>query len=108
MKRDEKKVRAGKITSIGVGAVAIILGILFKGMNVSFLVGWAFSVAASANLPAILMILFWKKTTAKGVIASIVIGLVSSLGLILLSQATINDVYHMVGVTSIIPIIIWL
>ena len=36
----------------------------FKGMNVSYLVGWAFAIAASANLPAILMILFWKKTTA--------------------------------------------
>ena len=54
-------------------------------MNVSFLVGWAFAVAASANLPAILMLLFWKKTTAPGITASIMVGLVSSLGLILLS-----------------------
>jgi cation/acetate symporter len=48
-------------------------------------VGWAFAVAASANLPAILMLLFWKKTTAKGIVASIVVGIVASLGLILLS-----------------------
>jgi cation/acetate symporter len=54
-------------------------------MNVSFLVGWAFAVAASANLPAILMILFWKKATAQGVAASILVGLTSSLGLILVS-----------------------
>jgi cation/acetate symporter len=54
-------------------------------MNVSFLVGWAFAVAASANLPAILMLLFWDKTTAQGIAASIVTGLVSSLGLILIS-----------------------
>ena len=45
-------------------------------MNVSFLVGWAFAVAASANLPAIVMILFWKKTTKQGVIAGILVGLV--------------------------------
>ena len=47
--------------------------------------GGAFAVAASANLPAILMLLFWKKTTAKGVAASIFVGLASSLGLILIS-----------------------
>jgi cation/acetate symporter len=54
-------------------------------MNVSFLVGWAFAVAASANLPAILMLLFWKRTTAMGIAASVMVGLVSSLGLILIS-----------------------
>ncbi len=48
-----------------VGIVAIVLGIVFRGVNVSFLVGWAFAVAASANLPAILMLLFWKKTTPR-------------------------------------------
>jgi len=79
------KVRAGKIAAIVVGFVAILLGILFQGMNVSFLVGLAFAVAASANLPAIIMILFWKKTTAKGITASIITGIVAAVGLILLS-----------------------
>lgn len=82
---DYKKVRAGKIAAISVGAFAICLGIAFKGMNVSFLVGWAFSVAASANLPAILFLLFWKKTTAKGISSSIVVGVVISLAIILTS-----------------------
>ena len=82
---DRGKVRAGKISAMVIGCIAIYLGIVFEGMNVSFLVGWAFAVAASANLPAILMLLFWEKTTAKGVAASILVGLVSSLGLILLS-----------------------
>jgi cation/acetate symporter len=82
---DMGKVRAGKIAAIVVGCIAIYLGIVFEGMNVSFLVGWAFAVAASANLPAILMLLFWKKTTAQGVAASIMVGLVSALGLILIS-----------------------
>ena len=82
---DRGKVRAGKISAIVIGCIAIYLGIVFEGMNVSFLVGWAFAVAASANLPAILMLLFWSKTTAKGVAASILVGLVSSLGLILVS-----------------------
>ena len=82
---DEQKVKAGKIAAFGVGILAIGLGISFKGMNVSFLVGWAFAVAASANLPAILFILFWSKTTAQGIIASIIAGIVSSLAIILTS-----------------------
>ncbi len=82
---DKGKVTAGKISAVVVGVIAIYLGIVFEGMNVSFLVGWAFAVAASANLPAILMLLFWKKTTAKGVASSIGVGLVSALGLILVS-----------------------
>ncbi len=82
---DTGKVRAGKISAVVVGCIAIYLGIMFEGMNVSFLVGWAFAVAASANLPAILMLLFWSKTTARGISASIIVGIVSSLGLILIS-----------------------
>jgi len=82
---DRQKVRAGKISAFIIGGIAILLGILFKGMNVSFLVGLAFAVAASANLPAILMLLFWKKTTARGIAASIVVGIVASLALIAFS-----------------------
>ncbi|MCD4780077.1 MAG: cation acetate symporter [Candidatus Omnitrophica bacterium] len=84
---DREKVRAGKFAAVIVGIIAIILGILFKGMNVSYLVGWAFAVAASANLPAILMLLFWKKTTAKGITASIFVGMVTALGIILASPS---------------------
>ena len=86
IKMDEKqKVRAGRIAAFAVGILAIMLGIVFKGQNVSFLVGLAFAVAASANLPAIVMLLFWKRTTAKGIAASIGVGVVSSLLLIALS-----------------------
>ncbi len=84
---EERKVRAGKISAFAIGIVSIFLGIIFEGMNVSFLVGWAFSVAASANLPSIIMLLFWKRTTAEGIIASIVTGVISAMGLILLSPS---------------------
>ncbi|MBC8315070.1 MAG: cation acetate symporter [Bacteroidales bacterium] len=84
---DKGKVRAGKIAALSVGILAIILGILFKGMNVSFLVGLAFAVAASANLPAILFLLFWKKTTAKGIAWSVIVGVVFSIGIILFSPS---------------------
>jgi cation/acetate symporter len=84
---EKQKVRAGKTAAFAVGILAIILGILFKGMNVSFLVGLAFAVAASANLPAILMMLFWKRTSAKGITAGITVGILSSVGLILFSPS---------------------
>jgi cation/acetate symporter len=76
---------AGKVAAIGVGLVAILLGIAFEGMNVSYLVGWAFAVAASANLPAIVMLLFWKRTTRKGIAASVMVGMISAVALILIS-----------------------
>ncbi len=99
---DRQKVNAGKISALVIGGIAIVLGILFKGMNVTFLVGLAFAVAASANLPAILMLLFWKKTTAKGIAASIVVGIVASLVLIAFSPE-LYTVYGMNPLDAPIP-----
>lgn len=93
---DKGKVFAGKVTAIIVGCIAMFLGVIFKGMNVSYLVGWAFAVAASANLPAIVMLLFWKKTTKNGVAASIIVGAISAVGLILLSP----DMYERYGLAK--------
>lgn len=90
---DHEKVRIGKLASIVVGAIAIALGILFKGMNAGFLVGWAFSVAASANLPALVMLLFWKRTTKHGISSAIIVGLFTSLAWILVSEDTFQKVY---------------
>ncbi|MBN2240723.1 MAG: cation acetate symporter [Dehalococcoidales bacterium] len=101
---ESKMVWAGRITAIVVGIIAMILGILFKHMNVSYLVGWAFSIAASANLPAIIMVLFWKGTTAKGVISSIMVGLVAALVLILLSPDTFSQVYGLDPASAPMPI----
>lgn len=100
---DKGKVSAGKISAIGVGIFAIALGILFKGMNVSFLVGLAFAVAASANLPAILFLLFWKKTTAKGIAYSILVGIISSIGIILFSP-TMYERYGLLAKDAPIPL----
>jgi len=98
-----EKVRLGKMAAAGVGAVAIVLGILFKGMNVSFLVGWAFSVAASANLPALVMLLFWKRTTRQGIIWAIVVGMVSSLAWILASAESFTNVYGLPASEALVP-----
>jgi cation/acetate symporter len=100
---DKAKVKAGKLSAIGVGIFAIILGILFKGMNVSFLVGLAFAVAASANLPAILFLLFWKKTTALGIAWSIIVGIVSSIGIIMFSP-TMYEKYGLIPQDAPVPL----
>ncbi len=100
---DGAKVRIGKLAAIGVGCVAVVLGIVFERMNVNFLVGWAFSVAASANLPALIMLLFWKRTTRQGIVASIVVGMLSSLAWILLSGDTFKDVYGWKAEDSPVP-----
>jgi cation/acetate symporter len=90
---DHTKVRFGRIGSVVVGVIAIVLGILFEKMNVSFLVGWAFSVAASANMPALATMLFWRGTTRQGIIAGILVGMISSLGWVLLSSEAYQYVY---------------
>lgn len=100
---DHVKIRVAKIASVVVGVVAIVLGILFEKMNVSYLVGWAFSIAASANLPALVMLLFWKGTTRQGITAAITVGMVSSLAWILLSGDTFKDVYGLPAEQAPVP-----
>ncbi len=97
---DDKKVKVGKIAAFAVGLVAILLGMVFQGINVSFLVGWAFAIAASANLPAILFLLFWKKTSETGIAASIIVGIVASLTIILTSP-TMWDKYGLGSTNAI-------
>lgn len=90
---DTQKVRAGKIAAVGVGLIAMWLGVQFQAMNVTFLVGWAFNIAASANLPALLMLLFWRGTTKQGITWSILIGMIASLAWVLLSKEAFQHVY---------------
>lgn len=100
---DHEKVRAGKIAAVGVGLVAMALGIAFEKMNVTFLVGWAFNIAASANLPALVMLLFWRGTTKQGITAAVTVGMLSSLAWILLSAQAYKDVYGLDPAQSIVP-----
>ena len=99
----DAQVRVAKIAAIVVGVIAILLGVLFKELNVGYLVGWAFSIAASANLPALVMLLFWKRTTKQGIIASVLVGMISSLGWILLSGDTYKSVYGLESADAIAP-----
>jgi cation/acetate symporter len=83
-----EEVRVARITAFIVGAVAIIVAIVLgPGVNVAFLVGLAFAVAASANLPAIVLSIFWKRFSTAGAVMGLGTGLVSSVALIAISPA---------------------
>ncbi|OPX64364.1 MAG: acetate permease [Methanomassiliicoccales archaeon PtaB.Bin134] len=91
-KTDERKaLRISKLTAVGVGIIAILLGIMSKGQNVAFLVGLAFAIAASANLPALLCTLFWKRTSEMGLVLGIASGLISSIVLIVISPTMMGS-----------------
>lgn len=100
---EKSKVGYGRIAAVAVGVIAIILGIIFQSQNVNFLVGLAFAIAASANLPAIIMLLFWKKTTARGIASAIVVGMLSSLIIILFSP-TLYEIYGYLPEEAPIPL----
>lgn len=85
--RPGEEVRVARITAFVVGAVSIFLAIKLQNVNVAFLVGLAFAVAASANLPVIVLSIFWKKFSTTGAVLGLSAGLVSSIVLIILSPS---------------------
>lgn len=83
-----EEVRVARMTAFVVGVVAIGAAILLgPGANVAFLVGLAFAVAASANLPAIVLSLFWRRFNTAGAVSGLAAGLIASIGLILMGPA---------------------
>ncbi|MDF9715773.1 cation acetate symporter [Nocardioides sp. ChNu-153] len=85
---EKDEVRVARIAAFAIGAVAIVLAIPAQRLNIAFLVALAFAVAASANLPAILFNMFWKRFNTRGATWSIYGGLITSVGLVLLSPVT--------------------
>jgi cation/acetate symporter len=82
---EKEEVKVAKFASLGVGVVAIVLAIFAQNLNVAFLVGLAFAVAASANLPTLLLSLFWKRFNTNGALWGIYGGLISALALVVFS-----------------------
>ena len=89
---DQEQLRVARVASALLGVLAIVLGIVFKGQNVAYMVGLAFAIAASANFPALLLSIFWRGFTTRGAQASMLTGTVSSLLLIYLSPTIQVDV----------------
>ena len=82
-----KEKRVSRIASIAIACVAIVLGIVFKDQNVAFLVALTFSVAASVNFPILTLAIYWKGLTTRGALMGGIAGLVSAVGLVVLSPA---------------------
>lgn len=93
----KQEVKVAKITTLVIGAAAILGGIGVQGQNVAFLVALAFAVAASANLPTILYSLFWSKFTTRGAVWSMVGGLIAAVGLIIFSPVVSGSETSMLG-----------
>jgi len=89
-----EEVKVAKIATIVLGVVSILLGIIFQGQNVAVLVGLAFSIAASSNFPALVLSTYWKRATTQGVVASMVVGGLSSVTLIGVSPTVMIDILH--------------
>src|SRR5262249_19579577 len=85
-KSDEREQLAvARVATVLLAVLAIALGIVFRGQNVAFMVGLAFAIAASANFPALLLSMIWRKFSTAGAYASMVTGTVSAIVLIFLS-----------------------
>ena len=87
-----EEVRVARITAFVVGALSIVIAIILgPSVNVAFLVGLAFAVAASANLPVMLFSLYWKRFNTAGAVTGLLVGLASSIVLILVSPDFMKD-----------------
>jgi cation/acetate symporter len=84
---ENDELRVSRFASIGLGLVAILLGIAFEKMNIAFMVGLAFGVAASANFPILILSMYWKGLTTKGALAGGFVGLISAVLFVLFSKS---------------------
>jgi cation/acetate symporter len=107
-----EEVRVARVTAFVVGVISILIAIVLgRSINVAFLVGLAFAVAASANLPVIILSLFWKRFNTKGAVAGLATGLISSLVLIVLSPSimtidppTLAEGRHLIQSNPLFPL----
>ncbi|MBU5613282.1 solute symporter family protein [Geomonas azotofigens] len=80
-----EQVFAARATSFVVGACGILIGLAAEKQNVAHLVALAFAVAASGNLPVVILSLFWRKFNTGGVISGLLVGTIASIGLVMVS-----------------------
>ncbi len=84
---ETEELRVSRFASVGLGIVAIVLGIAFEKMNVAFMVALAFGIAASANFPVLILSMYWKGLTTRGAIIGGYSGLVAAVLLVVLSKS---------------------
>ena len=81
------ELKVSRFTTVALGIVAVVLGIAFEKQNIAFMVSLAFAIAASANFPVLFMSVLWKDCTTKGAVIGGFLGLVSSVGLTVVSPS---------------------
>jgi cation/acetate symporter len=86
-----EQLAVARLATIGLGIVAIALGIAFKGQNVAFMVSLAFAIAASGNFPALVLSIFWSRCSTAGAVSSMVVGTLATLVLIAVSPTVQVD-----------------
>ncbi|MCM2546500.1 cation acetate symporter [Burkholderia glumae] len=82
---EREQVAAARIATVLVGVVAISVSVALQGQNVAQLVGLGYAVAASANLPALMLTLYWRRCTTQGVLAGIIGGTLAAVALVMVS-----------------------
>ena len=97
------ELRVSKITTVCLGVVAVILGIAFEKENVAYMVMLAFAIACSANFPILFMSVLWKDCTTKGAVTGGIVGLVSSVGLTVVSASVWEAVLHFPAGSALFP-----
>ncbi|MFS6938272.1 MULTISPECIES: cation acetate symporter [Neisseria] len=90
----EEEMRVSRLATLGLGILAIILGIAFENQNVAFMVGLAFALAASANFPILALSMFWKGLTTRGAVIGGFLGLLVAFVLIILGPTVWVKVLH--------------
>lgn len=88
---EREQFRAARVTAIGISIASIILSLGAQSFNVAFLIALAFAVAASANFPVIILTIFWKKFNTVGAVTGMLVGLVSSVALVLISPNIMGE-----------------
>ena len=83
--REQDELKVTKITTLALGVVAILLGIAFEKQNIAFMVGLAFSIAASCNFPVLFLSMYWKGLTTRGALFGGILGLGTAVVLTILS-----------------------
>jgi cation/acetate symporter len=101
---DREQFRAARFAAIGIAIGAIILALPAQNLNVAFLVALAFAVAASANVPVILLTIFWKRFNTTGTIVGMLVGLISAVVLVILSPSVFTGPNPEPPLTPIIPV----
>ena len=91
---ETQEVWVSKVAAVGIGIAAVLLAYAFEKQNVAFMAGLALSVAASCNFPVLAMAIFWRGTTTRGAVAGGLVGLVSSVSLVVLSKTVWVAVFH--------------